>query len=433
MTRVSGPSPQEPGRKDKASAADAQKFQELMKSRKVGEVDEEQKKGRKRKDESEAEAEADTEGVVSAQPDATLKGAPSPFTPEKGVGKVGGALKAQASEAAPESQRPSLTSPAAAPLPSTTDDDSFLSNLPAAAPRANIETSPLPPSSYEEAPEEPIQETYGDRSKEAQLSQEPAKEAPRQAEKATEAKKREIKSYKEIEKSVESKAKTEEEVLQKEAEQLQKGESTARDAEQDAFFQGITKDQRQKMEEEAQAGRTGVSSAAPAEGGKGRKEEKKIDEVSASTGAQSGAQAPLPDNIQPLTPTAPTSYAYLHPQVLDMFERMVGVMTVMSNAGISETTLTLNAPQYQNSVFFGAQIIIKEYATAQKSFNIQLIGSPQGVALFQANIDDLMAAFQGGKYNFKVNRIETALSSEKPLFHRKEGVGKDEKERDSNK
>jgi hypothetical protein len=61
------------------------------------------------------------------------------------------------------------------------------------------------------------------------------------------------------------------------------------------------------------------------------------------------------------------------------------------------------------------------------AYNIQFVGSPQGVALFQGNVSDLMAAFQGGNYNFKVNRIETHLQSDRPLFKRKEGLGGEDK------
>jgi hypothetical protein len=120
----------------------------------------------------------------------------------------------------------------------------------------------------------------------------------------------------------------------------------------------------------------------------------------------------------------------LDPQVLDLFEKMAGVMTVMTSSGISETTITLNSPSYASSLFYGAQIIISEYSTAPKAFNIQFRASSEAVALFHRNAKDLMAVFDGGNYNFKVNRLETDfLDPQTELFTRKENVSSDEEEK----
>lgn len=119
-------------------------------------------------------------------------------------------------------------------------------------------------------------------------------------------------------------------------------------------------------------------------------------------------------------PTPPPPYTAMTSQVLDLYERMVGVMTIMTDSKMTETVITLNSPQFASSVFYGTQIIIQEYASAPKAFNIQLNGNPQAVAMFQGNADELMAAFQYGNYNFKVNRLETGYLSDRPLFHRKE-------------
>jgi hypothetical protein len=123
------------------------------------------------------------------------------------------------------------------------------------------------------------------------------------------------------------------------------------------------------------------------------------------------------------------SYANIHPQVMEIFDRMVGVMTVMNMSGMTETVITLNAPQFASSIFFGSQIIIQEFSTAPQAFNIQLNGTAQAVALFQGNANDLMAAFQAGNYNFRINRLETGYLTERPLFKRKEKAG--EKETDT--
>lgn len=127
---------------------------------------------------------------------------------------------------------------------------------------------------------------------------------------------------------------------------------------------------------------------------------------------------PRPETIPP--------YAHMHPQVQELFDRMVGVMTVMTMSGHTETVITLNSPQFASSVFFGTQIIIQEFSTAPHAFNIQLNGSPQAVALFQGNAEDLMAAFQAGNYNFRINRLETGYLKDRPVFRRKEKAGGDD-------
>ncbi len=131
--------------------------------------------------------------------------------------------------------------------------------------------------------------------------------------------------------------------------------------------------------------------------------------------SQAGVAQAAPETLPP--------YATLHPQIQELFDRMVGVMTVMNLSGMTETVITLNAPQFASSVFFGSQIIIQEFSTAPQAFNIQLNGTPQAVALFQGNADDLMAAFQAGNYNFRINRLETGHLAERPLFKRKEKAG----------
>ncbi|MBS0605726.1 MAG: hypothetical protein JSR57_02140 [Verrucomicrobia bacterium] len=164
------------------------------------------------------------------------------------------------------------------------------------------------------------------------------------------------------------------------------------------------------------------------EGDQGHK--KKEEELSAST---SDLSMPTPQLIiQPDMPVAestpPPAYTAMNSYVLDLFERMVGVMTIMTDSKMTETVITLNAPQFASSVFYGTQIIIQEYASAPKAFNVQLNGNPEAVALFQGNADDLMAAFQYGNYNFRINRLETGYLSERPLFHRKEKASGDKQD-----
>jgi hypothetical protein len=178
-------------------------------------------------------------------------------------------------------------------------------------------------------------------------------------------------------------------------------------------------------EEEAVVGY--VPPSVPSAVGMPVEEEKKVEEKAGiAAGSEMGAALPagaaeaLPAGVPLPSSASLPPYTNLTPQVMEMFDRMVGVMTVLTLSGVSETTFTLNAPQFASSVFFGTQIIIQEYSTAPRAFNIQLIGNPQAVALMQDSENDLMAAFQAGNYNFRVNRFETGYLTERPLFKRKE-------------
>ncbi|MBS0605028.1 MAG: hypothetical protein JSS60_08370 [Verrucomicrobia bacterium] len=169
------------------------------------------------------------------------------------------------------------------------------------------------------------------------------------------------------------------------------------------------------------------------------KEEKKVDDKEKTSPMEamgqplSGTEAQSMMVAPPPGPETLPPYANMNPQVQEMFDRMVGVMTVMTMSGVTETVITLNTPQFASSVFFGTQIIIQEFSTAPQAFNIQLNGTPQAVALFQGNADDLMAAFQAGNYNFRVNRLETGYLADRPLFKRKEKAsGKDQEQTGDN-
>ena len=106
----------------------------------------------------------------------------------------------------------------------------------------------------------------------------------------------------------------------------------------------------------------------------------------------------------------------LSPQILDLFDRIVGVVTVLQMQGKTETTIHLN--EQQSELLQGAEVVISQVSTAPGSYNIELRGPPQAVALFQDNLEQLKKAFQrreeegkSGKkeFNFKINDIRISL------------------------
>lgn len=145
---------------------------------------------------------------------------------------------------------------------------------------------------------------------------------------------------------------------------------------------------------------------------------------------------PIPMPMEPLfllpASAIPPSFTLLKPEVFALLEKLVSMIMVMNESGMTETIIHLSPDEFK--AFAGAQIVIREYATAPKAFNVEFQGNAQNTAVFQQSVGDLMAAFQYGQYNFKINRIDTSLlAAERPLFHRKDEAGdKDSKEGDSN-
>jgi hypothetical protein len=134
--------------------------------------------------------------------------------------------------------------------------------------------------------------------------------------------------------------------------------------------------------------------------------------------------------IGPASAAAP-SYMTLKPEILALFEKMVGVISVMKDMNDTETTIHLNTPEFANSKFFGAQIVIKEYSTAPLAYNIEFQGTAQNAADIEKEVGAFMNAFQTGNHNFSIHRFESRLlqqQPEKPLFHRKEPPPEKEKE-----
>lgn len=141
-----------------------------------------------------------------------------------------------------------------------------------------------------------------------------------------------------------------------------------------------------------------------------------------------GAPVAFAPEIAPPPPSEVTPYAQLSPTVLALFERIAGVMTVMTQSGVTETTVSLTSASFKSSVFYGAEIVIREYSTAPKQFNVEVRGSEEAVAQFQANIPYIESSFRTGNYNFGIHRLETSIKriEEEPVKGDKEDQEKDQ-------
>jgi hypothetical protein len=119
------------------------------------------------------------------------------------------------------------------------------------------------------------------------------------------------------------------------------------------------------------------------------------------------------------------AYASLSPNLFELFEQMVGLITIEhSNKGVSTTRIKLSMP---GSIFHECEIQLEHYDTAPHSFNIQLLGTPAAIKTFSSNISKLVASFDEQKYPFSVNiQSPSLLKEEQPLFKRKENTKNDQ-------
>lgn len=372
-----GPSPEGPDAKKK-KGVDSDSFREIMRVGKAREVDPEEKRKRKSKQEATEEAKAAmAQGAAPAAPELKEE-VPSDEFQLKIKGTAG----------------PSLKGAAGAPPPSEAPEEEEAQEAPPSYPAA---TPPTPPS-WEQPPETtaPTHKEKKEKKRAAPTEAQPlAKKAKKLAKKPLAAP---IKIAQEKKIPLELKVEETKPPLPSEK--------------KEAFFEQLAKPKQEPKKEEVLL--EGIAPPPLPQGSweavqeKTKKEEtKKIEPTAAGLQPSLGLPAPPQEITAPVPLTAP--YLHLSTAMLDLFDRMVGVLTVMDSSGIKETTIHLTAPQYATSVFFGAEIVLTEYSTAPKTFNIELKGSPQAMALFQGNANELAAAFQGGNYSFRINRIETSL------------------------
>ncbi len=158
-----------------------------------------------------------------------------------------------------------------------------------------------------------------------------------------------------------------------------------------------------------------------------KKNEEKLEPLVTSQIQQNFTPTPQLAQLAEISPLEATPYTTLSPEIFEIFEKMVGIMTIEQYKGISTTTINLNIP---NSPFDKCQIVIEHYSTAPHEFNLQLKGDIQAIERMNANISSLVAAFQGASLSFKVN-IKTPILSDEPrhLIKRKEKSGGEHQEK----
>ncbi|QVL58042.1 MAG: hypothetical protein KFB93_02885 [Simkaniaceae bacterium] len=153
------------------------------------------------------------------------------------------------------------------------------------------------------------------------------------------------------------------------------------------------------------------------QGGMGHQGKKKDDDSFIEANSDT-AGIPLPTFENPIPAIIPATeipaYSKLSPEVHELFEKMGGVMTIQQDKGITTTTMNINMP---GSVFDGTQVILNQYSTAPNSFNIQLVGNPESVKVFNQNLDALKASFTQANFNFETNILNPILTTGKKSPH----------------
>ncbi len=116
---------------------------------------------------------------------------------------------------------------------------------------------------------------------------------------------------------------------------------------------------------------------------------------------------PQSTQIEPTLAAPPTnlpSYTQLSTPVYELFEKMVGHITIVNEKGIdSKTEVTLSM---SGSVFDHSKIILDKKGS---SFNIQFQGSDKANKLFGKNIQDLERCLQENQPNFSYNVLKPVL------------------------
>lgn len=146
-----------------------------------------------------------------------------------------------------------------------------------------------------------------------------------------------------------------------------------------------------------------------------RKEEPQKAAAQEATAGPTSTLGPL--FLSPAT-QAPPVYALFDAQTLALFEKMVSLISILKDTGVTETTLHLNTPEFANSQYYGAQIIIREYSTAPLTYNIEFIGNPLAADLFRRNLPTLRSAFDDPKLRFRIHRLDTSI--ERPSERKEE-------------
>jgi hypothetical protein len=112
-------------------------------------------------------------------------------------------------------------------------------------------------------------------------------------------------------------------------------------------------------------------------------------------------------------------------EIFALMEKVGSEMIVMASEGSTKTTLILDNDVFGSTLLKDAKITIEEFSSAPKIFNVKITASPQAIEALRGNMEEFLKLFQERKFSFSINRIDTELSSSRPVFSRKENKEED--------
>lgn len=112
-----------------------------------------------------------------------------------------------------------------------------------------------------------------------------------------------------------------------------------------------------------------------------------------------------------VSPSTGSSHCSSSPgmEIAEIFEKMASTMLILSSSKETDTTLFLEGPKFTASVFFGTRITIKEFSSAPKAFNVEIVSHPAAINLLAEHKGALLSAFESGRFPFTIHRLETHL------------------------
>jgi hypothetical protein len=119
-------------------------------------------------------------------------------------------------------------------------------------------------------------------------------------------------------------------------------------------------------------------------------------------------------------------YHRLHPEMNQFFKELVSELVLLNSSGKSETMITIASPHLQTSPLYGMQILITEYSSAPKSFNVELYASPTALALVAPHIKEFTSTFDKNKFAFDIHRLELYHQEKEPLLKKVESLLSDD-------
>ncbi len=173
----------------------------------------------------------------------------------------------------------------------------------------------------------------------------------------------------------------------------------------------ISKDEQEKAAGHTKIEATDQSEAADQEQKERDQQEEEKEKYALSQSSQNLLDQIFPD-LQATAPSEAIGFDRLPPHILDLFDRLVGVITVMQIQGKTETTLYLS--DQQSPLFKGTSVTITSYSTAPMAYNIEFKAPAQTSPVLQKHIDQLKTAFKDPKkeFNFQIHEIMLSLQED---------------------